>query len=215
MAVAVHAAAGDLAGHVIMTRKLTKRTIAPTVYNLRGSGAVTASGEPKQTTEFDRTIVFLEGGKLPVPAPVKAVIEQRDTRFEPDMVVIPKGSIVRFPNFDPIFHNIFSLSVAQPFDLGYYPKSQSRSVVFNKTGIVQIYCHIHSQMYAGIVVTDSPYSARPDGDGSFSFAKVPAGHYRLMAWHKFGGLHSVEVDVPESGPVEVQIRVPVDTEKRW
>jgi len=205
--------AGDVTGQVLITKRLTKRTVAPTVYNLRGTATPVAPADAL-VSEVERTVVMLEGGNLPAPAPVSATIEQRNTRFDPDLIVIPVGSIVQFPNFDPIFHNVFSLSGTQPFDLGFYAKSQSRSVKFNRPGIVQIYCHIHSHMYAGIVVTASPYSAKPAADGCFSFAKVPAGHYRLVAWHKVAGLHQVEIDVPESGTANVQIRVPVDVEQR-
>jgi plastocyanin len=208
------AVSGDVSGLVVITKRLTHKTVAPTVYNLRGVATPVSTADSLPATEFERTVVLLEGGKLPAPPPVTAVIEQRNTRFEPDLIVIPAGSTVQFPNFDPIFHNVFSLSGTQPFDLGFYAKSQSRSVKFSRPGVVQVYCHIHSHMYAGIVVTASPFSAKPGADGSFSFAKVPAGHYRLVAWHKIAGLHHVEVDVPESGVVNVQIRVPVDVEPR-
>jgi len=206
--------AGEVSGQVIITRKLTRKPIAPTVYNLRGTATPVAPADNAPVNEFERTVVMLEGGKWTPPAPATAVIEQRNTRFEPDLIVVPVGSTVQFPNFDPIFHNVFSLSSAQPFDLGYYAKSQSRSVKFSKPGVVQIYCHIHSHMYAAVVVTDSPFSARPASDGSFSFTGVPAGHYRLAAWHKFAGMHQVEFDVPEAGTANVQIRVPVDVEQR-
>ena len=208
------ALAGDVSGHVIITRRLSRRTVAPTVYNLRGTATPTGGPDDMEGSEFERTVVVLEGGKLRAPAPVTAEIEQRNTRFEPDLIVIPTGSTVKFPNFDPIFHNVFSLSSARPFDLGFYARTQSRSVTFNRPGIVQIYCHIHSQMYAGIVVTSSPFSAKPAADGSFSFRDVPAGHYRLVAWHKIAGLHHVDIDVPEAGVRDAQIRVPVDVEQK-
>jgi plastocyanin len=206
--------AGDVSGQVVITRQLTRRTLAPIVYNLRGAAAPVAPAEDTAVNEFDRTVVMLERGKLPAPSPVTAIIEQRYGRFEPDLVVIPAGSTVQFPNFDPIFHNVFSLSSTQPFDLGFYAKSQSRSVKFNRPGIVQVYCHIHSHMYAGIVVTDSPFSTKPAADGSFSFANVPAGHYRLSAWHKVAGMYQVEIDVPETGTAVVKISIPVDIEPR-
>jgi plastocyanin len=181
------AGAGDVSGQVLITKRLTKRTLVPTVYNLRGASAAFAPGDPESVNEFERTVIMIEHGKLAAPTPASAVIEQRNGRFEPDLIVIPVGSTVQFPNFDPIFHNVFSLSSTQPFDLGFYAKSQSRSVKFNRPGVVQIYCHIHSHMYAGIVVTDSPFSIKPAADGSFFFANVPVGHYRLTAWHKVQG----------------------------
>src|SRR6202011_3296455 len=98
--------------------------------------------------EFDRLVVILEGSTdRPKPAE-SVVIEQKNMRFEPDFVVVPVGSTVQFPNADPIFHNIFSLSKSQPFDLGYYPQGQSRTVKFHNPGVIQVYCHIHANMYA-------------------------------------------------------------------
>ena len=154
-----------------------------------------------------------DAGKLPPRPPVTEVLNQQGARFEPDLIVIPIGSTVQFPNSDPIFHNVFSLSKAQAFDLGYYPQGQSRTVKFNNPGVVQVYCHIHANMYAAIVVTASPWFEKPSADGSFSFSNVPPGRYRLTAWHKIAGLHKVDIEVPESGSAEVNIRVPVDTEQ--
>jgi plastocyanin len=210
----VPARAGDVSGQVVITKRLTKRTLAPIVYNLRGAAPATAAADTIPVNEFERTVVLLDHAKLPAPAPVTAVISQRNSRFEPDLLVIPVGSTVQFPNFDPIFHSVFSLSSAQPFDLGFYAKSQSRSVKFSRPGIVQVYCHIQSQMYAGIVITDSPYSAKPAADGSFFFANVPAGRYCLAAWHKIAGRYQVEIDVPETGTAVVKISVPLDVEQR-
>src|SRR5579864_9269030 len=136
----VGALAGDITGEVIITKRLGRKTVAPGVYDLRGTA-------PPRTVQID----------------------QRNSRFEPDLVVIPVGSTVEFPNDDAIFHNVFSLSGAQPFDLGYYPKSESRTVKFNHAGIVQVYCHIHANMYAAIVVTASPWHGRPMADGAFSW----------------------------------------------
>jgi plastocyanin len=213
LTVALPASAGDIQGHAIITKRLTKKALSPVVYNLRG--AVPGPSAPSQSdpaSEFDRLVVVLEGaGSRPKP-PETVVIDQRNMRFEPDLVVVPIGSTVQFPNSDPIFHNIFSLSKAQPFDLGFYPQGQNRTVKFNRGGIVQVYCHIHANMYAAIVVTSSPWYARPASDGSFSWSNVPAGHYRLTAWHKIAGLFKTEIDVPESGKTEATIRIPIDVD---
>lgn len=217
---ALPALAGDVQGRAIVTRRLTKRPLSPIVYNLRGpalpDAAPVAPADAARVNEFDRMVVILEratGGRAVAPkAPVTATLDQQDARFDPDLIAIPVGSTVEFPNSDPIFHNVFSLSKAQPFDLGYYPQGQSRSVKFNHPGVVQVYCHIHSNMYAAIVITASPWFEKPAADGSFSFSDVPAGRYHLTAWHKIAGLHKVDVEVPASGSAEVTIRVPVDTE---
>lgn len=207
--------AGEVHGHAIVTKRLTKKALSPIVYNLRGATTPPAHADREPLNEFDRMVVILEPAKdsrvSPKP-PVTATLNQQAARFQPDLIVVPVGSTVEFPNSDPIFHNVFSLSKAQPFDLGYYPQGQSRTVKFTSPGVVQVYCHIHSNMYAAIVVTASPWFEKPDADGSFSFGDVPPGHYRLTAWHKVAGLHKVDIDVPESGSAEVTIRVPVDTE---
>jgi plastocyanin len=205
--------AGDVSGHAIITKRLTKKALSPIVYNLRGTAPPVAPAA-ESTSEFDRMVVILEGGSLPSKPPVKAVLEQRNMRFEPEIVIVPVGSTVEFPNDDPIFHNVFSLSRTQPFDLGFYPQGQSRAVKFNHDGVVQVYCHIHANMYAAIVVTASPWYAKPDADGGFSWKNVPAGHYRLVAWHKIAGLFETEVDVPESGTADVNIQIPLDAEPR-
>jgi len=205
--------AGDVQGHAIVTKRLTKKALAPVVYNLRG--VVPAPSVPSQTdpaNEFDRMIVVLEGTGSRPKAPETVVIDQRNMRFDPDLVVVPVGSTVQFPNADPIFHNIFSLSKIQPFDLGFYRQGQSRTVKFSRAGIVQVYCHIHANMSAAIVVTESPWFAKPAADGSFSWNDVPAGHYRLTAWHKVAGLFKTEIEVKESGKTEATIRIPIDVD---
>jgi len=207
------ALAGDVTVFVHITRRLTKKAVAPMVYDLRGAVPAPSSYPETRINEFDRTVVMLVG-KTPAPAAPETIrIEQRHSRFEPELAVIPVGSTVEFPNGDPIFHNVFSLSGAQPFDLGFYPKGQSRAVKFERPGVVQVYCHIHANMYAAIVVTASPWYGRPAADGTLVFKGVPAGHYKAEAWHRIAGLCRAEVDVPASGAAQVHIQVPL-TERR-
>jgi plastocyanin len=206
--------AGDLTGHAVITRKLTKKPVSPTVYNLRGTAPPSAPAETERLSEFDQMVILLEGESVTPQTPVTVSMDQHNMRFEPDLVVIPIGSTVQFPNSDPIFHSVFSLSRAQPFDLGFYPRGQSRTVKFNRSGIVQVYCHIHANMYAAIVVTSSPWYGKPSEDGGFAFTNVPAGHYRVVAWHKIAGVYHAETDIPERGKAEVTIHVPLDVEPR-
>jgi plastocyanin len=206
------AVAGDVAGHALVTKRLTKKTLSPIVYNLRGTAAPAEPRDSEPVNEFDRMVMILEGGKLPPLAPVSVTLNQQGSRFDPELIVVPTGSTIQFPNLDPIFHNVFSLSKVHKFDLGYYPQGQSRTVKFSEAGVIQVYCHIHANMYAAIVVTDSPWFVKPSADGSFSFSDVPAGRYRLSVWHKIAGYRRVDVVVPETGSVTLNISVPVDME---
>jgi plastocyanin len=214
---ALQAQAGDVHGVALVTKRLSKKALSPIVYNLRGTAAPVSARDLEPVNEFDRMVVILEaekdGPRLSPKPPVTETLDQKGARFDPDLVIVPVGSTFEFPNSDPIFHNVFSLSKAQPFDLGYYPQGQRRTVKFNNPGVVQVYCHIHANMYAAIVVTASPWFQKPSPDGSFSFSDVPAGRYRLTAWHKIAGPHKVNVQVPETGSVDVTIRVPVDAEQ--
>src|SRR5277367_2407901 len=148
--------AGSVTGHAIVTKRLTKKTVSPAVYNLRGATAATAPRDPGPVNEFDRMVVILEGGSPAPKPPITVVLDQQGLRFGTDLLVVPVGSTVDFLNSDPIFHNVFSLSKAQPFDLGFYARGQSRSVRFTRPGIVQVFCHIHPNMYAPFLVPASP-----------------------------------------------------------
>ncbi len=121
-------------------------------------------------------------GKAPFPSGPPPVMNQSGIRFVPRVVAVQAGGLVRFTNSDPVFHNIFSLSPARKFDLGRYPKGDSRTVTFDKPGVVQVFCDIHSSMLGFVVVLDTPYFAVTGADGSYLLAGVPAGTYRVVAW---------------------------------
>jgi plastocyanin len=212
VALAVSVLCGDLTGHAMVTKRLTKKAPATATYNLRG--AVLPDPAERQVSEFDRMVVILEGGKGASKTPETSTIAQRSGRFDPDLLIVPAGSTIQFPNFDPIFHNVFSLSHAKTFDLGYYAKGQTRSITFPAEGIVQVYCHIHANMYAAIVVTASPWYSKVGADGSFGWSNLPPGHYTVTLWHKVAGMFKSEVDIPESGTADVVVRVPIDTGER-
>lgn len=110
-------------------------------------------------------------------------MEQRDQAFLPRVIAVPVGGTVAFPNRDPIFHNVFSVSPVKRFDLGRYVKGKSKSVTFNKAGLVNVYCEIHSDMAGFILVTPNRAIARPDTTGRYSLPELPAGQYTVVAWH--------------------------------
>ena len=116
------------------------------------------------------------------------------------MLGVPIGSTVEFPNEDTIFHNVFSLSGPQPFDLGLYRAGASRSKPFAQAGEYRVFCNIHPQMTALILVVPTPYVARPRPDGRFVL-DLPPGRYRLTAVSQRGAPVSVEV-IATAGTVE-------------
>jgi plastocyanin len=112
------------------------------------------------------------------------MIEQRGKTFAPHVMAIPVGSTVSFPNFDPIFHNVFSLSKAKPFDLGMYKNGETREVKLDKPGIVRLGCNLHANMSAYLIVVDAPHYVVVDSDGGFSFKSLAPGKYKVQAWNE-------------------------------
>ena len=113
-----------------------------------------------------------------------AVLQQKNKSFEPHLLVVTKGSSVDFPNRDPWFHNVFSLFNGKRFDLGLYEAGTSRTVHFDREGVSYIFCNIHPEMSAVVVVLSSPYFAIPNKQGDFSIAAVPPGRYILHVWNE-------------------------------
>lgn len=208
------APAGQISGRVIVTRPLTKQRLTFVPYQARGLFVAAPDNPAARGEEFDRVAIYLEGEGLPAGAPVAAELRQEKRQFTERIVIVPAGSTVAFPNGDPIFHNVFSLSKAKQFDLGYYARNESQSVKFNKPGIVQVYCHIHREMNAAVVVAPSAWYGRPDQHGGFSLSEVPAGAYQLVVWHKSAGFFRRRVVVPPEGNVELRFEVPIADEAR-
>jgi plastocyanin len=132
-------------------------------------------------------VVFLKraNGSTPKPRPARArVIEQKDKKFVPRVLAVPVGTPVEFKNVDPVFHNVFSLSRPNDFDLGLYKSGVSKDHAFSTPGAVQLLCNIHSSMLGWVFVVDSPWFAQADADGGFVIRGVPPGEYRLTVWHE-------------------------------
>ncbi|MGA8027219.1 MAG: hypothetical protein WB992_08730 [Bryobacteraceae bacterium] len=200
--------ASEVSGRITIEKSAIRRTVPLAVYDLRGMAIPEDASGRRSADEFQRVAIWLESSAPSTAAPVNVKMQQRNRHFEPELLVIPVGSRVDFPNSDPIFHNIFSLSGTQSFDLGYYSEGRSRSVNFPRAGIVQVYCHVHPDMHGVIVVTASRWSGKPAQDGKFSWANVPAGKYRLSVWQKSVGVIHKSVVVPEAGPVHVNVALP-------
>lgn len=115
------------------------------------------------------------------PAPQ---LVQRNKTFEPHVLVVHAGAMVQFPNDDPFFHNVFSLFAGKRFDLGLYEAGSSRSIRFDRPGASFLFCNIHPEMSAVIVVVPTPYYGLSDPSGKVSIASVPDGRYQLQVWHE-------------------------------
>lgn len=179
---------------------------------IAGSVAVTDKGG-RPASDLQETVLFVEGAKAK-PKPLTASIVMRGKAFQPHVTVVPVGSSVAFPNEDPILHNAFSVSGENRFDLDLYKRPQSKSQTFQAPGVVRVYCNIHPQMSAIVVVAESAYYAKATADGSFSIDGVPAGKYVLKAWHERGGDASQEVVVPADGVVRAQLALDASAFKR-
>ena len=127
------------------------------------------------------TVHALNGNARPA-APVNAVMDQVDRAFVPDVLVIPAGSTVEFPNSDSVSHQIYSFSAARKFQLPLYRGKRYPPVLFDQVGFVTLGCNIHDSMLAYVLVTDAPYFGRTDSAGSWS-VEVPRGTYRITVWH--------------------------------
>jgi len=216
-ALALGTSAENITGTILIKRKLTKRSVTPTV-SVYQRGATVQLGKDTQTDplafERSRVVIYLEGSAPAsvVPASAASVpqVAQLDRRFSPDLLVISAGSTVSFPNMDPIFHNIFSLSKAKSFDLGSYDQGQSRKVMFPRAGIVDVYCHLHPNMEATIVVTPNRWYARVDGSGQFRIPDVPPGEYTVVAWHKFAGFFRKSITIQTGHDAVADFFIPLE-----
>lgn len=196
---------GRIEGQVRLT-SVSTRPVASGVYPSRRVAARIASAGP----ETGNVVVFInDAPRRQHLAAMRATITQKDEAFVPRVVAITAGSTVEFPNFDPYFHNVFSLSRAASFDLGRYPRGDSRARKFSATGLVKVYCHLHSHMSASIMVFDHEYFRIPEPDGSFTLDGVPPGTYRISAWHERIGESVRQVRVDPGGRARVEFSLPV------
>jgi plastocyanin len=128
-----------------------------------------------------------------------ARLDQRNETFVPHVLAIVAGTTVDFPNNDETYHNVFSLSATKPFDLGRYAAGRSKSVKFDRPGIVRVFCDIHSHMSAFVLVFAHRHFAVTDDEGRYRLDNVPPGQYNVIAWNESTPSDSRRVVVPETG----------------
>jgi len=195
---------GRLTGQVKLTMARSARSTA-SAYDRRS-----VAPRARPLPESRNVVVHFEGIRGDIdPIASKASIAQKDEQFVPHVVAVTTGSSVAFPNDDPFFHNVFSLSRGASFNLGRYGSGVTRSRVFPRPGIVKVFCELHSHMSAVVRVFDHPWFTIPDDYGSFSIDRVPAGEHTVVAWHERIGEQRDRVTIRPGQPTAVTFTLPV------
>jgi plastocyanin len=173
-------------------------------------GGTSAADRQQDALDRQTSVVYLDNmprGMAGEFVERRARLDQRGERFVPHIVAIGVGGTVDFPNSDPLFHNVFSLSDVRSFDLGRYATGKSKAVRFDKAGVVRVFCDIHAHMSAFIFVFAHPYFDVTDGQGRYRIDGVPAGTHALVLWNETIEPETRQVTVPDGGEVEVNFAV--------
>lgn len=192
------ASSGALRGRVDIRRVIIPPERRPGVTDLD-------TPVPRELPDTRRAVVYLETaprGAFEEREPVRMRMDQRRETFVPHVLAVTTGTLVDFPNNDGTYHNVFSLSKAKRFDLGRYARGLSKSVRFDRPGIVRVFCDIHSHMSAFVLVFGHRYFATTDTDGRYRIDNIPAGTYTVVAWHEGQARDLRAVTVPPGGVVE-------------
>jgi hypothetical protein len=179
--------------------------------DLRGTLHLLAKGGKGEARGSDvrQAVVYFEpAGPHPVrPAgePFQMVTKRKE--LVPRLLVIPRGSRVRFPNQDPILHNVFSVSSPNQFDLGLYREGPGKEKRFEEPGLVRVYCNVHHDMVAYILVLDTPYSVSPSASGEFVLTGLPRGPGKLTVWHEQADPWTATVELPQKAPLPIGLEI--------
>jgi plastocyanin len=161
----------------------------------------------RSASDVGQSVVWLEATAPGRITPTRTETFTEGKQFLPRVSVVPVGSTIAFPNHDPFNHNVFSLSPDARFDLGLYGRGETKSTRFEKPGVVRVYCNVHPQMSAIVVVRDNPWFTQPGADGSFTLRDVPPGSYVLHAWHERGGETTRPLTVSAGGARDVALQL--------
>ena len=196
--------AGTIRGRVDVRRAPAQVERRPNVTDLGMHGSHDAP-------DLRRSVVYLESAPsraFPDLEPQRATLDQRNETFVPHVLAITVGSTVDFPNSDNTYHNVFSLRTPR-FDLGRYAAGRSKSVRFDRPGIVRVFCEIHSHMSAVVRVFDHQWFAVPDDDGTYAIDDVPPGDHVLVAWHERIGERRDKVTIRPGATATINFTLPV------
>jgi plastocyanin len=156
---------------------------------VNGEVSVIADGAQSTAKDASRIVVWLSPVDTVQPVSTTTArahyrLQQRNKRFEPSLLVVPVGSVVDFPNYDPWFHNVFSLYRGKRFDLGLYQAGAKKSVSFDRIGPSYLFCNIHSEMTGVVLVVDSDFFGVTEKNGHYSIPGVAPGRYALHVWYE-------------------------------
>lgn len=205
-------AAGILAASAVGAQSRSTEPSDPSdrsFVDLRGTVRLVEDGDDETDREFRSALAWFEptdGAPPEVPdEPFEMVTVRKD--FLPRVLAVPVGATVRFPNQDPILHNVFSRSAGNRFDLGLYRGGEAESATFHAPGIVRVFCNVHHSMVAYVAVLETSHYGRLQRDGTFLLEDVPAGPGRLTVWHERAEPRSVDLVLPLDGPLEIDVRI--------
>ena len=181
--------------------------------DLRGHIDLFADGQPLRAAEAAEAIVYFRPRRpQPVVAlPEPVVMSTQRKQFVPRILAITAGSAVRFPNSDPILHNVFSTSPNNAFDMGLYGPGEGSTHVFANAGLVKVYCNVHHAMFGFVLVLDTPHFTRPDAQGNFELRDVGEEEGELVVFHDRALPHRQAL-VPQ-GTTEVNVRLDLNKRK--
>jgi len=177
---------------------------------LSGRIVLAEKGRPSNDRSLrpENSVVVFEPERAgPRPKPVVAEMATVRKEFSPRLLVVPVGSTVRFPNQDPILHNVFSVSGQNHFDLGLLGNGPGKSATFHEAGIVRVFCNVHHAMFAYVYVVASPHYTHARPSGEFLLSDLPAGAGKLVIWHERGAPLERRVDLPAAAPLEILVDV--------
>ena len=160
-------------------------TLGASAEDIKGKVTVPPAAETKSSSETQKptgVVVWVENAKDTQPPADKLKVSQKDAKFDPTLVVAVAGQTVEFPNEDNIAHNVFSMASQKKFNLGIYPKGESKEVVFEKPGIIDVFCSLHRNMHTVVLVVPSKFFAMAAADGTYEIKGLPAGDYKVTAW---------------------------------
>lgn len=164
-------------------------------------------GKLKKKKDMSGVVVYITGFKSDAPEKIPDIV-QKDKHFSPHILPVVAGQKVRFPNYDKIYHNVFSISPIKSFDLGQYKSSEPpKLVTFEKSGLVPVYCNIHPEMLTYVVVLENTAYALTDKDGAFQINDVPAGNYTINAWLPKAKRVSQEIQIQPRQKIEVHLEL--------